>query len=107
MLALLFIYYAGYDTDVLVPKEVVRPLAALLVGLAAVGAVMARRTGEAPVTRAASIPALLLLMLPLLHMAAWKSVEPTLGDGFPIRAMSYNLHQGFDIHGRHGMESLA
>ena len=107
MLALLFIYYAGYDTDVLVPREAVRPLAALLVGLAAVGAAMGRRTGGAPVTRAASLPALLLLMLPLLHIAAWKSVEPTPGGGFPIRVMSYNLHQGFDVHGRHGMESLA
>ena len=29
-----------------------------------------------------------VLMLPLLHMAAWKSVEPTPGGGFPIRVMS-------------------
>ena len=107
LLVLIFIYYANYDTDVLVPKEAVRPLAALLIGLAALWAGLARRTVGAPVTRVASIPALLLLILPLVHLATWKDVEPTPGAGFPVRVMSYNLHQGFDVHGRHGMEDLA
>ena len=37
----------------------------------------------------------------------WKDVEPAVGAGFPVRVMTYNLHQGFDVHGRHGMEELA
>ena len=107
LLVLLFIYYASYDTDVLAPKEAVRPLAALLIAMAALWAGLARHTVRAPVTRAASIPALLLLILPLVYLATWKDVEPAPGAGLPIRVMSYNLHQGFDIHGRHGMENLA
>ena len=107
LLALLFFYYASYDTDVLLPKELVRPLAALLIGLAALRAGMAPRTGGAAVTRYASVPALLLLILPLVHLAAWKEVSPVAGDGLPVRVMSYNLHQGFDVHGRHGMEAMA
>ena len=107
MLMLLFIYYASYDTNVLVPKEAVRPLAALLIGLAALWASLANHTVGAPVTRAASIPALLLLLLPLVSLAMWKDVQPTPGAGFPVKVMSYNLHQGFDVYGSHGMENLA
>ena len=110
MLLLFFIYYASYDTDVLAPKEAVRPLAALVVGLAALWASGARRSGGVSATsiaRIASVPALLLLLLPLLQLAAWKDVTPTAGAGFPVRVMTYNLHQGFDVNGRHGLEEMA
>ena len=53
------------------------------------------------------MPALLLLMLPLFQLAAWKDVTPTAGAGFPVRVMTYNLHQGFDVNGRHGLEEMA
>ena len=107
LLALLFIYYANYDTDVLVPKEAVRPLAALLIGLAALWAGLARHAVREAVTRFASIPALLLLILPLVYLSTWKNVEPIQGAGYPVRVMSYNLHQGFDVHGSHGLEDIA
>ncbi len=107
LLALLFIYYANYDTDVLVPKEAVRPLAALLIGVAALRAVMTGHSVKVPVTRFASIPALLLLILPLVALTMWKDVEPIQGAGYPVRVMSYNLHQGFDVHGSHGLEDIA
>ena len=107
LLALLFIYYANYDTDVLVPKEAVRPLAALMIGLAALQAGLARHAVREAVTRFASIPALLLLILPLVYLATWKDVEPIQGAGYPVRVMSYNLHQGFDVHGSHGLEDIA
>ena len=107
LLALLFIYYANYDTDVLVPKEAVRPLAALMIGLAALRAGLARHAVGVAVTRFASIPALLLLILPLVFLSTWKNVEPIQGAGYPVRVMSYNLHQGFDVHGSHGLENIA
>ena len=107
LLALLFIYYANYDTDVLVPREAVRPLAALLIGAAALRAVLTGHTVKAPVTRFASIPALLLLILPLVYLSTWKNVEPIQGAGYPVRVMTYNLHQGFNVHGSHGLEDIA
>ena len=107
LLALLFIYYANYDTDVLVPKEAVRPLAALMIGLAALRVGLARHAVGVAVTRFASIPALLLLILPLVYLSTWKNVEPIQGAGYPVRVMSYNLHQGFDVHGSHGLEDIA
>ena len=107
MLALLFVYYASYDIELPAPQEVVRPAAALLVGLAALRAGFAYGDGGASITRLAAAPALLLLLLPLLQMAAWKDVTPVTGSGFPIRVMTYNLHQGFDVHGRHTLEEMA
>ena len=107
LLALLFIYYANYDTDVLIPTEVVRPLAAGVIGLAALRAGLAGHTVKAPVTRFASIPALLLLILPLVALAMWKDVEAIQGAAYPVRVMTYNLHQGFDVHGSHGLENIA
>ena len=107
LLLLLFIYYATYQIDVLAPQEVIRPLAALLIGLAAIRASLNRWGGGVPLTRVAGIVALVLLILPLVHLAMWKDVSPSRGDGLPVRVMSYNLHQGFDVHGRHGLEELA
>ena len=107
LLALLFIYYANYDTDVLVPKEAVRPLAAVVIGFAALWVGLAGHTVKAPVTRFASIPALFLLILPLVYLSTWKTVEPIQGAGYPVRVMTYNLHQGFDVHGSHGLENIA
>ena len=107
LLVLLVIYYGNYGADVLVPQEVVRPLAALLIGLTAVRAAMGRQGGGVPVTRAAGIAALVLLLLPLVLLVRWKDVTPAPGDGLPVRVMTYNLHQGFDVYGRHGLEELA
>ncbi len=104
---LLVIYYANYGIDVFIPQEVVRPLAALLIGLAAVRAGLAEQGGGVPVTRSAGIAALVLLILPLVLLVRWKDVTPSPGDGLPVRVMTYNLHQGFDVHGRHGLEELA
>ena len=107
LLVLLFLYYAGYDSGVLVPQRVVSPLAALLVGLAAVRACLAGRPVGVRISRFASLVALLLLVLPLVHLANWQGVEPEEGSGFPVRVMSYNLHQGFDTEGHHSVEELA
>ena len=107
MLALLFIYYANYSTGALVPSEAVGPLAAVLIGLAALRAGVAGRAVRASVPRAAVLPALLLMILPVVQLATWTDVHPTPGTGFPVRVMTYNLHQGFDVDGRHAIERMA
>ena len=107
LLVLLFLYYAGYDTGVLVPQRVVSPLAAFLVGLAAVRACLAGRPVGVRISRFAGLVALLLLALPLVHLANWQVVDPEEGSGFPVRVMSYNVHQGFSTDGRHSVDELA
>jgi endonuclease/exonuclease/phosphatase family metal-dependent hydrolase len=49
-----------------------------------------------------------LLLLPSLAGAiTWQEPESEAGDSFPIRVMTYNLHNGFNTEGYLGMEALA
>ncbi len=107
LLALLFIYYAHYDIALPLPQAAVRPLAAVLVALAALRAAMNSSPVRAAVARSAALPALLALAVPAAQAVFWNRIEPAAGSGFPVRVMTYNIHQGFDARGRHGMEALA
>ncbi len=107
LLVLLFVHYAQYDIAIPVPQGIVRPLAALLIALAALRAGMNRSPVPVGVARSVAVPALLLLAVPAFQFATWNEVRAVPGTGFPVRVMTYNIHQGFDLHGRHGMEALA
>ena len=109
LLALVLVYYASYDIDLAIPRQALLPIGAGVVALAVIRSGLAsdRRPRGAPFQWAPILPALLLLILPLVHFLAWDEPEATEGNGFPVRVMSYNLHQGFDVEGRLGMEALA
>ena len=107
LLVLLFIYYAHYDIALPFPQAAVRPFAALLVALAALRAALNGAPARAAVTRFAAAPALLALAVPAVLAAFWNRIEPAAGNGFPVRVMTYNIHQGFDARGRHGLEAIA
>ncbi|MBU1660822.1 MAG: endonuclease/exonuclease/phosphatase family protein, partial [Chloroflexi bacterium] len=51
--------------------------------------------------------ALALVILPISAFITWRAPQPVTGSGWPLRVMSYNLHQGFDTDGILGMEALA
>ncbi len=105
---LVFAYYIGYDLKVPYENIVLPPLAAGIVVLCALGATRllpeARRL--APDWTPVWI-ALALLALPLGSWLTWRQPQPVPGKGWPVRVMTYNLHQGFDTEGRLGMEALA
>ena len=107
LLVLLFVHYAQYDIAIPVPQGMVRPLAALLVALAALRAGMNRSPVPAGVPRSVALAALLLLAVPAVQLATWNEIRAGSGTGFPVRVMTYNIHQGFDAYGRHGMEAIA
>ena len=107
LLVLLFVHYAQYDIAIPVPQGMVRPLAALLVALAALRAGMNRSPVPAGVPRSVALAALLLLAVPAVQLATRNEVRAGSGTGFPVRVMTYNIHQGFDAYGRHGMEAIA
>ena len=50
---------------------------------------------------------ILLLVLPVASVLTWRETKVTAGDGFPIRIMTYNLHNGFNTDGYLDMETLA
>ena len=103
---LVFLYYAGFDVEIPVPKEVVPVVAALLVGLAAARGGLAPSSGGASVSRLALLLALALMALPLLRLATWDETPPA-KKGLPVRVMTYNIHQGFGIDGSPSLEEIA
>ena len=109
LMLLMFSYYATYDLAVPLGREAVAPLAAALLALVGVGAArtLPRTMPRAQLHWTPAVIAVLLLLLPLSYLLAWDDPQPVAGSGFPVRVMSYNLHQGFDTTGFLDMEKLA
>jgi endonuclease/exonuclease/phosphatase family metal-dependent hydrolase len=48
-----------------------------------------------------------LLVLPVVGACEWKTPATVAGDGYPVRVMTYNLHNGFNADGHLDMEAIA
>ena len=107
--ALVFAYYICYDLRVPYENAILPPLAAGIVVLCAIGATRVLPQARRVVTLdwTPTLVALVLLVLPLGLWAMWRQLQPVVGEGWPVRVMTYNLHQGFDTDGRLGIEALA
>jgi endonuclease/exonuclease/phosphatase family metal-dependent hydrolase len=108
---LVFAYYAAYDLVLPVGNGPLPALAAVLVGLAAAGAMRFgrdqgdRRPDLVPVPVWAGVA---LLAAPLLFWStAPGPVEAAPSPARPVRVMSYNLHFGFDVRGWSDLEGVA
>ena len=106
---LLFGYYAIYDMDLPFGNAWLPPLAGLLLVVCSLAAVpsMPRGKQQLPVAWLAVPVSLLLLTVPLVWSLSWESPEISAGTGYPVRIMTYNLHNGFDTDGHLGMEAIA
>ena len=120
LLVLAFVYYSNYQFDIPGGTSIVPPIGAAIVFLAVLGMVplLTRHRAGAPTLDlrsgqvcAAVLVGLILLVLPLGYLAAWDEPSFTNGaaqpSGFPVRVMSYNLHQAFDIAGYMAIEAQA
>lgn len=116
MALLTFAYYAGYDLALPFDNAILLPIAATVMALCALGASIRMRSESAAAPSwAPTWAAALLLVLPLISWATWSTpgavtgaVQPgATASGWPLRIMTYNLHQGLDTEGYMGMEALA
>ncbi|MFQ5596134.1 MAG: endonuclease/exonuclease/phosphatase family protein [Anaerolineae bacterium] len=107
--ALLFLYYGAYDIALPFSNTVLPPAAALVVALCAVGAalVLPALPAFTPIESQPAVLVLLLLTMPLVRLVTWHTPMEVVGDGYPARIMTFNLHNGFDTDGFLGMEALA
>ncbi len=99
-----FLYYSGFDISLPFSNGLLPLLAAVLV----LGAPRSPLTplSDAQVTWRPALLAVALLVLPLYRLAT--AERPPAAEGrFPLRVMTYNLHNGFDTDGHLGMEALA
>ena len=106
MTAITFLYYISYQLPLPFVNSILLSLAAILViGLTAVG--LSVRPAP-PNTQALPIwLPFLLFLAPIYTLATSDSPTATPGPGYPIRLMTYNLHNGFNTLGYLGLEAIA
>ena len=109
LLVFILAYYAVYDISLPYKNAIVEPIAGGIVAVCAICAIILRRQEikVEPKLWLAPIFALILLVLPLAGAITWQAPAATNGQGFPIRIMTYNLHNGFNTKGKLNMEEIA
>ena len=108
LLVLTYLYYVNYQFDIPGGTPVVPLIAVALILLGISGAVPRLRQYRAAMPGwTPSVAAFVLLLMPLGYLAVWGEPRSAPPPGFPVRVMSYNLHQGFDVNGYLAIEDLA
>jgi endonuclease/exonuclease/phosphatase family metal-dependent hydrolase len=103
-----FLYYVGYDLALPFENAALVPILALAAALAILPMM---RAVPPPVIAARphglGRPALILLAVPLILWIWVRPPQAQPGTGWPVRVMSYNLHQGYGTDGAQNLEALA
>ena len=104
LMALLFGYYASLELEMPFSREMLLPAAGVIIGLAALWASFAsQRDGVSyfPMWRPAAFAAIFSIApLVMWVMMVSQPLQPETGSGYPVRVMTYNLHNGFNTDGR-------
>jgi endonuclease/exonuclease/phosphatase family metal-dependent hydrolase len=109
LLVFLLGYYAVYQIKLPYTNTVLEPVAAFIIAVCALVSCIKFRKRVRVSRRLWLVPGLviILLVLPLIDIITWQEPETVTGDGFPVRIMTYNLHNGFNTDGDLDMEALA
>ncbi len=115
-------WYAHYEIEVPVPQPLFPLIGAALVVAAAASRLRRPATDAAsevergsalksirsqPAAAGVLALALLLGLFPLYQQLAWKSPAPAVDNPTQLRLTTYNIHQGFDLHGLPSLEQIA
>jgi len=102
-------YYAVYQMNLPYSNTVLELVASVVLTVCALVPCATLKQGIQVSRRIWLVPALalVLLVLPLASILTWSEPEAIAGDGFPVRVMTYNLHNGFNVDGDLDMEALA
>ena len=111
ILLLLFLmgYYVVYYFGLPYSNTVLEPVAAFIVVVCALVSPVNTKQVFAHKRKEwlAVVLVLPLLVLPVVGALQWKTPAMVAGDGFPVRVMTYNLHNGFTADGHLDMEAIA
>jgi endonuclease/exonuclease/phosphatase family metal-dependent hydrolase len=109
MLIFIFAYYAVYDMSLPYANVHLEPIAGFIMAICALSATVILPQATKATLKLWAVPllALLLLVLPLAMSIAWREPTATSGKGFPVRIMTYNLHNGFNTKGKLNIEEIA
>ena len=109
LMALLFGYYASLELEMPFSREMLLPAAGVIVAVAALWAsVSSQPSGISyfPVWRPAAFAAVFAIA-PVVMLLTWQTPQQVEGNGYPVRVMTYNLHNGFNTDGLLDLEALA
>ena len=109
LMALLFGYYASLELEMPFSREMLLPAAGVIVAVAALWAsVSSQPSGISyfPVWRPAAFAAVFAIA-PVVMLLTWQAPQQVEGNGYPVRVMTYNLHNGFNTDGLLDLEELA
>lgn len=109
LVILLLGYYAVYQIDLPYSNTILGTIAAAVIAGCALLSSLKLRNFITVSQRVFLVPALAaaLLILPIAGAISWQEPKTVIGNGFPIRIMTYNLHNGFNTKGYLDMEALA
>jgi endonuclease/exonuclease/phosphatase family metal-dependent hydrolase len=109
LVVLLLAYYVVYQVKLPYDNTTLEITAAVILAICGLFTAFSKYKEMIVSQRLWLIPALaLILLLPSLAGAVtWQEPEVDAGNGFPVRIMTYNLHNGFNTKGYLGMEALA
>jgi len=109
LVILLLGYYAVYQITLPYSNTVLELAATIILTISALFASISHERVVVRMNRVWLVPVLaaLFLILPLAGILMWQQPKVVEGNGFPIKVMTYNLHNGFDTKGYLGMEELA
>ena len=104
---LMLLYYVSYDINLGFPNAWLPPLAVILIGVAVLGALRVMPNFPMASSTTSATVAFALVVVPLIIWANWQRPQPVVGKGFPVRVMTYNIHNGFNTAGRLDPEAIA
>lgn len=104
---LAFLYYVSYDLRLPFGNNNLPFVAMMFIGVAVLVALRRLPNIDAANSWTSATLAFALLLVPLLISMNFRAPVAATGKGFPVRVMSYNLHNGFSADGKLNPETLA
>lgn len=101
------LYYVSYDLRLGFDNHWLPPLAMILIGVAVLGALRVMPHFPMAGSTTSATVAFALVLVPFIIWANWQNPQPITGKGFPVRVMTYNIHNGFNTAGRLDPEAIA
>ena len=102
----LFGWYAHYEIEIAIPQWVIPIAAAVVIAVPGLASAREIPTPGWSGARSVAVASLLLLVLPLHQFLNWNDPESP-PNSQHLRVATYNIHQGFDLYGRHDLEGIA
>ena len=104
---LVFLYYVSYDVRLPIANNNLPFVAMLVVGVAVLAAIRRMPNLDAAGSWTSATLGFALMIVPIIIAINFRAPAATTGTGFPVRVMSYNLHNGFNTDGRLDPEAVA